>query len=96
MSDCRQQDWAFYDRYNRIQRLNKQNHMEIADEELPRGGNPLATAAAIVLICTACAIAVHIMVLTFADVIDNMGMERISTVPSRTAVILHETARGER
>lgn len=89
------QDWAFWDRYNRIQRLQQQNCMEVADEELPRGGNPLATAAAIVLICTAFAITFHI-VLTLTNVINNTAIAHISTAPSHTAIILHEQERGER
>lgn len=95
MSDCRLQDWNTADRINRMARMNRQNRMEIADDELPSGGNPLATVAAIILIFCSCAIAVQ-LVLTFADVIDNMGVEKISTTPSRTAVILHEESRGER
>lgn len=89
------EDWNTAERIDRVQRLNRQNRMEIADEELPRGCNPLSTVAAIVLVCTACAIAVQ-LVLTFADVIDGMGVDKISTVPSHTSIVLHEQSRGER
>ncbi len=64
------QDWAAEQRKLRIQMAQIQTRMEIADEELSRGGNPIA---AVILILLAVGLMVPI-ILYFADMIDSMGV----------------------
>lgn len=65
-----EQDWNTAERVDRMARLNRQNRMEIADEELPKESNPLAVWAALVMVVVAVFFAV-MLVLHFADVIDG-------------------------
>ncbi len=63
-------DYYTAEHIERLEQMNRQNRMEQADEELPRGGNPLAVWAVLVMIVVVTFFAVS-LVLHFADVIDN-------------------------
>lgn len=88
--DCREQDWAAEQRKNRIEMSQNQNRMEQADEELPRGGNPIATVAALILVIAA-TVACISLVLTFKEVIDG-DRQKVSTRLDQSTIQLHEQA----
>lgn len=82
MSDCRQQDWWTVERQLRIKMLQNQYRMELADEQLERGGNPIAAIVLLILIGVSTWGLLN-LVLSFSDAIDG-----------RPSIIVHEQARG--
>ncbi len=85
------QDWA--DKKHR-EYWSNQYRMEMADEQLPKGGNPIATLAAICLIAICASLAIW-TVLLFKDVIDS-SQPVYGTQIDRSTIILHERAAGLR
>lgn len=81
--------WAWLANKDLRLRISQNQHfMEMADEQLPRGGNPLATVAALVLVLTAAAIAVFV-VITFADVIDGQR-QIVGTQIDKSTLQIHD------
>lgn len=91
MKPC-ERDWAWLANKDlKLQMAQNQNRMEIADEELPRGGNPIAALAALIVVLAAAVICV-MLVYNFAYVID--GPEVISTRVDRSTILIHEKQGG--
>lgn len=63
-------DYYTAERIKRLEEMNRQNRMEIADEELPKESNPLAVWAVLVMVIVVTFFAVS-LVLHFADMIDG-------------------------
>lgn len=87
------EDWATEQRKLRIEMAQNQVRMEIADEELPRGGNPIATLAVVVLVLMVSA-SCMVWGYTFYKAID--APVYVSTTPSYTSIVLHERELGQR
>lgn len=83
-------DWANPVKKTKLTIQQNQNRMEITDEQLERDGEPLATLAALILVISAAAICVS-LVLSFADTIDQQA---ISTKIDHSTIILHEKSGG--